>query len=419
MSGADVALDPDDDLEERLAVVCGHLNALHAQLVALVREALASGCWQQIGIRSPAHWLSWKAGMSHGQAQRVVALADAASTHPAVINEFTTGGLSLEQASIAASVPAYLDGQFADMAPAATVAQLRVLARAARDPEPTTSNADDTTDATASDADSTPRPAPAPPETLVAWFSEDGRYHLRGELDADHGRVVDAALSEARDALFQQGHVDVDWPAALVAIAERSLDHIAEPARRERFRVNWFVNPDDPVPATWSDRLPVPRWLREMLTCDGTVSPVFTDGAHPISVGRTQRTIPDRTRRTVLHRDANRCRVPWCTHSRWLDVHHIVHHEHGGGTDTPNLAALCRYHHRLHHQGHLGIAGNADDAHGLTFTNARGEPLTGAAHPIKPSEPPPPAAPYEHPSGERLQRWAVLFPDPPPAGHAA
>jgi len=32
-------------VEDRLRVVCGHLNVLHAELVALAAEALETGCW--------------------------------------------------------------------------------------------------------------------------------------------------------------------------------------------------------------------------------------------------------------------------------------------------------------------------------------------------------------------------------------
>ena len=132
---------------------------------------------------------------------------------------------------------------------------------------------------------------------MSGWFDDEGRYHLRGELDADHGRIVDAALSEARDALFRAGHGDVSWVDAVVEIAQRSLDGVAGVGRRERFRVNWFIDPTDPVPARWGDGLPVPGWLQAMLSCDSTVAPVFTDGALPVSVGRTRRSVPDRTRR--------------------------------------------------------------------------------------------------------------------------
>ena len=134
-----------------------------------------------------------------------------------------------------------------------------------------------------------------------------------------------------------------------------------------------------------------------------------------MSVGRTQYQVPDRTRRLVLRRD-RKCRVPWCNQTRWLQVHHIIHDQHHGPTDTWNLAGLCPGCHRLHHRGLLGISGNADDPDGLTFTDGHGQVIDPATRPIKPTGPPPhsPVKPYEHPLGERLQRWAILFPDPPP-----
>jgi hypothetical protein len=62
------------------------------------------------------------------------------------------------------------------------------------------------------------------------------------------------------------------------------------------------------------------------------------------------------------------------------------------------------------------VCGNADQPDGLTFTNARGDPITSAPNITKPTGPPPaPAKRYIHPLGERLDRWAVMFHDPPPA----
>jgi hypothetical protein len=394
-----------DDIEERLRAVCGHLNVLHAELVELAAEALETGSWQGAGLRSLAHWLAWQGGLSPRHAAELARLAEARTSHPAVMSTFAAGAISLDQAAVATKVPDYLDERFAELATVSTVPQLRVMARAARPAPPI------------------PRAAESEPlgESLSGWFDDGGRYHLRGELDADHGRILDAALHEARDALFHAGHPDVGWAGALVEIAQRSLD--AVPAeRRERFRANWFIDPADPVPARWADGLAVPQWLIDLLSCDGTVAPVFTDRAHPVSVGHTRRTIPDRTRRLVLRRDLN-CRVPWCAQTRWLQVHHVVHREEGGDHDTCNLAALCPACHRVHHRGELGITGNADDPNGLTFTDSHGRTIDPAAHPTKPTGPPPtPPRPYDHPLGDRLDHWAVMFPDPPPTSktpHAA
>ena len=396
----EVALDGVDDIEERLRAVCGHLNVLHAQLVELAAEALETGAWAGHGVRSLTHWLSWQAGLSPRHAAEVARLAEARVTHPAVMSTFAAGAISLDQAAVAARAPAHLDERFAELATVSTVPQLQTMVRAAR-PAP-----------------ATPPATEARPESLVTWFDDDGHYHLRGELDEDHGRIVDSALQEARDALFHAGHPDVGWADALVEMAHRSLD--GEPTqRRERFRANWFIDPTDPVPARWADGLAVPQWLIDMLGCDGTVAPVFTDGALPVNVGVTRRCVPDRTRRLVLARD-RKCRVPWCPHTSWLQVHHIVHAEHDGPTDTHNLAALCPACHRAHHRGELGITGNADQPDGLTFNDRHGRIIDPAAHPAKPTGPPPqPARPYDHPLGERLDHWAVIFPDPPPTTHAA
>jgi hypothetical protein len=393
MGGGGVDLDPAVDVEERLRTVCGHLNVLNAQLVELAGEALATGSWQGTGVKSLAHWLTWQAGISQGHAREIVRLAEARQSHPRVMAVFAEGALSQDQAAIATNAPAYLDRWFAEVATAATVAQLRVMVRAAR-PAPTHPD--------------------EPTESVAGWFDDDGRYRLRGELDADHGRIVDAALTEARDALFHHGQGNVSWADALVEIAHRCLDGAPEP-RRERFRVNWFIDPADPIPARFSDGLAVPHWLRDQVLCDGTVTPVFTDDARPVSVGRTQYQVPDRTRRLVLRRD-RKCRVPWCAQTRWLQVHHIIHDQHHGPTDTWNLAGLCPRDHRLHHRGQLGITGNADDPDGLTFTDRYGQVIDPATRPIKPTGPPPqgPDKPYEHPLGERLQRRAILYPDPPP-----
>ena len=130
--GGGVELDPAVDIEERLRTVCGHLNVLNAQLVELAAEAMETGSWHGCGVKSLAHWLTWQAGISAGHAREIVRLAEARDTHPQVMGEFAEGALSQDQAAIATKAPAYLDRWFAEVATAATVAQLRVMVRAAR-----------------------------------------------------------------------------------------------------------------------------------------------------------------------------------------------------------------------------------------------------------------------------------------------
>ena len=129
-------------------------------------------------------------------------------------------------------------------------------------------------------------------------------------------------------------------------------------------------------------------------------------GGIPVNVGRLQRIVSRRVRRLIEHRDGA-CRVPGCTNTRGIQVHHIVHWEDGGPTNTANLYCLCRRHHRLLHQGHLAITGNADHPDGLTITDRWNRPLEPTGVPKRPDAPPPPAPPYHHPTGQPpTTRWA-------------
>ena len=280
---------------------------------------------------------------------------------------------------------------------------------------------------------------PAPDENRVRYgYRPDGRWFLHADLDADFGALIESALDEARDRGVltphrrlrsrsrshhdhDHGHghghdastfrsvSDVD---ALVEIAQRSLDTIPEVSRRNRYRVNLYLDVDGHL-AT-SEGTVLPQSIARYLTCDGAIDPVFVESGLPVSVGRSQRTIPDRTRRTVLQRDGHCCQVPGCTARRGLDLHHIIHWANDGPTDTWNLITLCSRHHRMHHKHRLGITGDADHPDTLVFTDARGRPLRASgARPVPPGGPPTPIrGRYEHPLGERLDARWVTFVEP-------
>ncbi len=146
--------------------------------------------------------------------------------------------------------------------------------------------------------------------------------------------------------------------------------------------------------------------------CDARVRPVTEVGGVALSVGRTQRIVAERTRMAIEDRD-RACRVPGCERSRGLQVHNVTHWEDGGPTDTSNLLALCARHHRLHHLGQLGIAGDADEPGGMEFSDSKGRRLTGCGRPAPPGpDGPNVSGNWSHPSGERLySRW-VHFKEP-------
>ena len=66
---------------------------------------------------------------------------------------------------------------------------------------------------------------------------------------------------------------------------------------------------------------------------------------------RNRSTIPPAVRRAVLARDGYRCRAPGCTHTRFLEVHHLKPRTAGGGNQPENLITLGSSCHRVAHDG--------------------------------------------------------------------
>ena len=136
---------------------------------------------------------------------------------------------------------------------------------------------------------------------------------------------------------------------------------------------------------------------------------VLEDEGRPVSWGRKRRSVDPVLRRLIEDRD-RACRVPWCTQTRWLETHHLLHVEDGGETMPENLVGLCPRDHDLHHRGLLGIRGDPTRPDGLVFTDRHGRVITAAPQPVAPGRPPAEAAhdlgidtgTWEPPTGERF-----------------
>lgn len=446
------------EISEEIAGICGHLNVLHARLVALTERALVTGAWGGHGIRSPEHWLAWQTGLSPARARRIVLLATRRHELPATIAALDAGELAIDQAvAVATYVRTHNDAEACALAKGATVSQLaNLLSRyryAPTPPAPTPpAPAEDTPGAPAPETapvhetasretepacGAEPEPAPAAPTDAPTFahgiaaptdhdrtaraaapgqvhfgYDDDGRFRLHADLPADVGARLDAALREAKDRLFRASKTDISWSEALLDIAERSLA-ATSPPRQHRYRT--YVHLD--AEGAWIQAGPaLPRPLLDKLLCDPELQPVWSRGGFPVNIGRATKAIPDHTRRLVLDRDRV-CRHPGCTCRIGLDVHHIVPWTSGGRTDLANLVALCANHHARNHRGEFTLTGNAQLADGLTFRRVNGSMIEAHRPPVVPAGTPPPAPPpghaYAHPTGERLDTACVIFSEPP------
>ncbi len=172
--------------------------------------------------------MQWRIGLSGNHAAELVRIARRSTALPQCTAALRDGTMSLDQLDVVArNVPDHYDADVVDIAQMSTVAQLnRALSKMPFTDEPDT-------------------PPPPPIHEVRTNTDRHGRYHLRACGPADHGAIIDRALQEARDALFHAGQTDVtDWEA-LVEIAQRSLDTITTPTRRDRYRAYVHLDTND------------------------------------------------------------------------------------------------------------------------------------------------------------------------------
>ncbi len=392
----------ESEAEGHVAALCGVLHATTASLVGLLAGVLSSGAWEQPGIRSPAHWVTWRCGVSSARARSWVQMAERMTELPAVFAAFRAGELAEDQVAVLVRyLPAHNDAEGAALARELSVPVLR---RTLRDhPFPSAEEG-----------------AEAERRSATFWYREDGTFALAAELPADEGAVVERALAKARDELVEDrgpGEERVTWADAVVHLSEVSLGGACRPSS-ERYQVVVHVRGDRPGRDASVHLGPaLPASLRRYRSCDTTLRYLLEDDGRPVALGRRCRTVPHSRRRIIEARDRG-CRVPGCEASRWLHVHHLTHWEDGGTTDPTNLVCLCSAHHRAHHRGELAIEGDPSTADGLVVTDtASGRALTGLGGPSPPAHPPPEAArtlgvaeaDWHHPTGERLDRRWLQF----------
>jgi hypothetical protein len=155
-------------------------------------------------------------------------------------------------------------------------------------------------------------------------------------------------------------------------------------SKAERYQVVLYVDPEtlrlhgERGRSELEDGTRVSAETSQRISCDaGLVRISETEDGRILDVGRRTRTIPPSIRRALEARDRG-CRFPGCG-SRFAEGHHIRHWAEGGETKLDNLVLLCRYHHRLVHEGGWRVGWS--EARGPTFFNSQGE--------AKPEQPPP------------------------------
>ena len=394
--------------------VMGVLNAASARLIALVRQCLDEGWWEDVGCRSPEHWVTARCGLSAARAARLVRTARRVHDFPLLESLGRQGLVTEDHLHVAAAHahPSH-DRDLAACAPSADVRQLRRVVRSLPVP-------DEITAVVVIDGDievATPEPAPLPDDVTFGW-GDDGRLRGRFDVGGAAGAVIEQAFRAARNRVFaERTGVDADavdgarleevrWADAFERLGHAGLaglDPASAGGQRpgDRYQVLLHVDLDRPELSRLHLGPLLPSSVRRELTCDADVRAVLWRGGRPVGFGRRRRVADPMLRALIEDRDDG-CRV--CGRRGWLHIHHLVHWEDGGPTDDDNLAALCARCHRAVHAGRLRLVGDPTKPGGLLALDHHGRPLPRPSPlPVRAL----PESPAAYPGADRSGRWRV------------
>jgi hypothetical protein len=375
---------PLHDLESELLGLAGHIAAAEARFLQLLAEFDHRNGWAGDGIRSCAHWLSWRAGMSPRTAVEHLRVAHALQNLPRISEAFAAGRLSYSKVRaitrIAGGDTATLTRLAAEIAAGTSEWRHTTVADPATAEQVLLNVA---LHGTASHVETVVRAVRrrhTPPEDLAArrslsWqWDEDGSLILRARLTPDAG----AALIAAIEALVPPGSpVAHPVPPSPHDLHERALEQKPGPAtdrvaaRRadallvlvnghadgesgpvvERGTAQVIVHLDA---STGTARLQggpeVPASTAERLACDARVQVLLNDRTgNRMYFGRNRRLASPAQIAALTVRDGDGCQFPGCTHTRHLHAHHVHSWLYGGRTDIDNLILISSYHHALIH----------------------------------------------------------------------
>jgi hypothetical protein len=313
-------------LERQICELAADIAAATCRWLLLVAEFDARDGWREWGVKSCAHWLSWRCGIGLSAAREHTRVARALSALPLVT----------KVRSITRVAQPETEEQLVEIARHATGAQLDKLVQ----------GYNGVIRATREHAQHVEEK-----QSLSCLWGDDGMLHIHGQLTPEDGAALLIALQAAApdDPTLTLGHRQAQALGTLArgdstANAEIVVHVDADSLTSEQISEQCEIQ-HGPVIA--------PETARR-LGCDAALVTIIERDGQPLAVGRRTRTVNPALKRSLHSRDHG-CRFPGCTNTRWLHAHHIHHWARGGTTDLANLIQLCSHHHHLVHEGGYSV----------------------------------------------------------------
>lgn len=368
-------------IEAEITTLSGQLNAATYRWLTLLAEFDRRQGWVASGARSCAHWLNWRCGLNLGAAREKLRAAEALAVLPAMSAAMARGELSYSKVRALTRVATPATEEALLMVGLhGTAHQVEKLVRGFRQ---------------ATEAAELAREARQQASRSVQWFTDsDGSLVIRARLPAEAGQLFIAALEQSMasqgaenvpagtfdSSVEQRPSLGMQRADALGSLAESYLVHgPGALAGGDRQQIVVHVDAEtlaahDCGRCEIEDGPAIAVATARRLACDASVVRIIenADGT-PLDVGRKTRTVPPALRRALRSRDQGCCRFPGCSHRYYVDAHHVEHWAEGGATSLANLVSLCRFHHRLLHEGGVRIQRLDDGA--LRFVQPDGQSL--------------------------------------------
>lgn len=364
-----------DELDAAIGKLNRTLNATSYQLLVMIREFDERAGWLRWSFPDGVSWLKWRCDISTGAAREKLRMAHALATLPLMSKSFGAGKLSYSKVRVISRLAtAENEAELIDLAQRLTVKHLTEHCKRR-------SNAKAASIASAQTA--------LEARSYRVWHNANrGTMHIYIELPVADGELIEQAVEKASVQIAAESGIayahpddEPSWSAlqadAVVHLMRESLagastcatsndDQKPNSSTADQYQVMVHVDEialtqcgpssadDDQNPADdASSQYPIETVRR--LCCDGSIVPIIENAqGEPLNVGRKVRTVTTAIRRALWARDKG-CGFPGCSHTRFVDAHHIKHWADGGETSVENMVLLCSAHHRLVHEGAYSV----------------------------------------------------------------
>jgi len=380
------------EIESEITELAAHIHAATFRLLELVREFDEREGWGGPGLKSCAHWLNWKVGISLGAAREKVRVAHALKDLPQISDAFRRGTVSFSKVRAMTRVATPENEEYLMMiARHGTATHVERLVRQFR---------------TVKRIEALEHENQRHALRELNWFiDDDGSYVFRARLPPEQGervaRAIEAACDENDSELKNVPAGTSEHPETepqSEPVAQRRADALERLADAffgksggagssavnggDRCTINLHTTPDtlaavgETAEAELESGARIAAETSRRLACDcGVVHWHEDEDGSALNVGRKTRSIPPAIRRALQRRDRG-CRFPGCSAHKYVDAHHIIHWADGGETKMDNLVLMCRHHHRLVHEGGYGVRLSA---RGPKFTDPTGRTIATVA----------------------------------------